>query len=137
MSQEAARQAIVTAVEAAKTGAPVPSLVIEYDNRIIVDTQTQSAPFLRVEIKYLDSYQADISHSPIHRFEGYISLQAAVKDGSGAKEANGLLEHFYPQLHKRSMGIVRTKMASAVPERQHQGWWYYSFNIPFWFDRTY
>ncbi len=137
MSLELAREAIVTAVEAAKVGAPVSPLVIEYDNRIVVDTQTQSKPFLRIEIKYLDGYQADLSHNPIHRFNGYISVQAAVKDGSGTKDANALLEHFYPQLHKRSMGIVRTHMAKPVPEQPHQGWCYYSVIIPFWFDRTY
>lgn len=135
MSLELARQDIVTAIEAAKVGAPVANLVIEYDNRILVDTATASGPFLSVRILNLDAYQADLSANAIHRFEGQIHLAAAVKEGSGAAAANTLLDFFYPKLQRKQFGSVRTHMAKTAKPVPHLGWVYYPVLIPFWFDR--
>lgn len=135
--QEEARQLIVTAVEAAKVGAPVAGLLIEYDNQIIVDTQTQTKPFLCVQIIYQDARQADLALKPIHRFDGQIHLGAAVKAGSGSSAAMNLIGHFYPQLHQRNIGMVRTHMSRPGPVKPHNGWCYYTMLIPFWFDKTY
>lgn len=135
MSQNNIRQAIVTAVEAAKVGAPVLPLVIEYDNRIIVDTQTQTLPFLCVNVVFMDAFQADLSNTPIHRFVGQIHLAAAVKAGAGSADALKLLDFFYPQLQRKALGIVRTYMAKSAPMTPHLGWNYYTMLIPFWSDK--
>lgn len=137
MTMEAARQAIATAVEAAKAGAPVSPLIIEYDNRTIVDTQTQTKPFLCVRMELMNARQADLNVKPIHRFDGQIHLAAAVKEGSGSAEALKLLDYFYPLLHQTALGILRTHMASPAPMVPHLGWCYYPMLIPFWFDKTY
>ena len=84
---EQARIDITTAIEAAKTGAPISPLLIEYDNRIVVDTQTQTKPYLAVHIKFMDGSQADLSKSPIHRMLGQIHIAAVAKAAAGAKEA--------------------------------------------------
>jgi|DEB19_MinimDraft_2_1074335.scaffolds.fasta_scaffold62109_1 hypothetical protein len=137
MGLELARQAIATAVEAAKVGSPTTPLIIEYDNRIIVDTQTQTKPFLCVNMVLMDGRQADLNAKPIHRFDGQIHIAAAVKEGAGSADALKLLDHFYPQLHQRALGILRTHMAKAAPMKPHLGWCYYPMLIPFWFDKTY
>lgn len=137
MTLEAARLAIVTAVDAAKTGAPVSPLIIEYDNRILVDTQTQTKPFLCVKIIFIDGYQADLSESPTHRVFGQIHLAAAIKEGQGSALALGLLDHFYTRLQRKQFGIVRTMMADMAPVKPHLGWNYYTVLIPFWFDKIY
>lgn len=134
---ETIRQNIVTAIEAAKTGAPVASLVIEYDNRIIVDTQTQTTPYLEVRILYLNGAQADLSSSPIHRVYGQIHLAAVVKEGSGSALAMSLLDFFYPQLQAKTLGTVHTLMADFAPPKPFNGWVYYPVLIPFWVDKIY
>jgi hypothetical protein len=134
---ELARQAIVTAVEAVKAGAPVAGLIIEYDNRIIVDTQTQTKPFFCVNMVLMNGRQADLNAKPIHRFNGQIHIAAAVKDGAGSSDALKLLDYFYPLLHQRALGSIRTHMAKPAPMKPHLGWCYYPMLIPFWFDKTY
>ena len=128
------RQSIVTAVEAAKASFTGYPLVIEYDNRIIVDTATQLDPFLVVNIRFLDGAQADLSANPIHRKVGQIHLQAATKEGAGSAKALVLLEHFYRALQRSQFGGVRTRMASFAREQALKGWVYYPALVPFWAD---
>lgn len=134
MSLEAIRIAIATAVEGARSSFTAHPLVVEYDNMIIVDTKTQTNPFLIVQTKLMDGEQADISNSPIHRIYGQIHLAAAVPEGSGRAKANALLDHFYPKLQRTQFGVVRTKMAVPVKDTTHDGWVYYPVLIPFWSD---
>lgn len=137
MSQDYIRQSLVAAVEAAKVGAPTPSLVIEYDNRIIVDTQTQIDPYLIVQVVLIDGVQADISTDPIHRFYGQLLLAPAVKDGAGSADALKLSDHFVPQLQRKTFSGVRTLAAKPTPSRKNLGWTLYPTIIPFWYDKIY
>ena len=134
MSLESARQAIVAAVEAAKIGCPGGVPIIEYDNRIIVDTQTATAPFLSVEVHFMSGEQADLSAAPRHRFYGQLHLKAAVKEGAGTANQLTMLTHFYPKLQRKQFGIVRTQASTVAPVIPHRGWRYYPCIIPFWFD---
>jgi hypothetical protein len=138
MTTEAIRSAVVTAVEAAKaTFAPGYTLIIEYDNRILIDTQTQTNPYLCVDIRLIAGEQADIADNPIHRIYGSIALIACIKEGAGRKLANDILDHFYPKLQRKTLGgVVRTRMASFEREFSKQGWAYYIAVIPFWSDQT-
>lgn len=133
-TMESAREAVATAVEAAKAGAPVADLVIEYDNRTLVDTATATKPFLRVELVFGPGYQADISATPLHRFTGNIVLSAAVKEGQGSAEALKLLAHFYLALQSKQFGAVRTKKCSPGGSQPFKGWVYHRVFVPFWFD---
>jgi hypothetical protein len=137
MSLETVRQSIISAIETAKVGCPNGVPIIEYDNRIIVNTQTQSVPFLCVQIKLLDGVQADLNVNPIHRIYGQIHISAAVKEGDGSALAYTMLSHFYPQLQKKQLGDVRTAMYTFAPTRPHLGWVYYPILIPFWSDTIY
>jgi hypothetical protein len=128
------RQSIVTAIEAARVGFTAYPLVIEHDNRNMVDTATQLNPFLAVNLRFLDGAQADLSTNPIHRKIGQIHLQAAVKEGSGTAKAYELLEFFYSALQAKQFGGVRTRMASFAREQEFKGWVYYPALVPFWTD---
>ena len=134
MTLELARQAIVTAVEAAKAGCPGGVPIIEYDNRILVDTQTASVPFLCVEIHFIAGEQADLNAAPRHRFYGQIHLKAAAKEGDGVAKQLAMLTHFYTQLQRKQFGTVRTKSSTMAPKMTHKGWLYYPCLIPFWLD---
>ena len=135
MSLETARQSLVTAIEAVRGAAPGAPIVIEYDNRIVVDTQTQTAPFVCVQIMFMDSYQADISSNPIQRVIGQIHLSAVVKEGKGSAQALALLDYFAPLLQRKQFGTVRTLMSDMAPSKPHLGWRYYPILIPFWYDK--
>ena len=134
---ETARQNIVTAIEAAKTGAPTSNLVIEYDNRIVVNTQTQTDPYLAVHVMFMGGAQADLSDAPIHRVYGQIHLAAVVKEGQGSAKALALLDFFFPQLQRKTFGIVHTHMADTTPVKTLNGLVYYPILVPFWFDKIY
>ena len=137
MSLESARQSIVAAVEAAKTGFVAYPLVINYDNRMLVDPQTQTNPYLDVEIFYMSGEQADLSANPRHRVWGQLHLQAVVKEGQGRAKADALLDYFYPQLHRKTFGGVRTFMSSIAPVKFKNGLAFYPVLIPFMFDTIY
>jgi hypothetical protein len=137
MSQEYIRQALATAVEAAKVAAPTAGLIIEYDNRIIVDTQTQVDPYLLAQIVLFDGVQADLAANAIHRFYGQLHLIAAVKEGAGSADALKLLDHFVPQLQRKSFAGVRLETAKPAPSKKNLGWVYFPTLIPFWYDKIY
>lgn len=135
-TRESFRQAVVTAVEARKALWSAYTLIVEYDNRILVDTQTQSNPFLCVEIQYLDGEQVDLGGSPNHRVYGQLTVAAAVKEGGGSTLGNNLLEHFYPALHLTTIDGARMWGAKPEKTRPHRGWIYFPVSIPFDFDTT-
>jgi hypothetical protein len=137
MSLDIIRQNIVAAMEAAKVGTPGGIPVVEYDNRMLVNTQTQSAPFVICNIVYGMGEQADLNAKPIHRLYGQIHLIVATKEGGGSTDAAKMLGYLYPQLQGKVFGIVRTSFASPAPPKPHLGWVYTPILIPFWADITY
>lgn len=126
------RQSIVTAVEAAKATFTTYPLIIEYDNRMLIDQATQRNPYLCVDILFMDGFQADLSTNPIHRKVGQIHLQAVVKEGAGSAQALQLLDHFGTALQAKILGGVRTKMQTYARSKPHLGWVYTPVVIPFW-----
>lgn len=134
-TREGFRAAVVAAVETLKTSWVDYTLLVEYDNRIVVDTQTQVNPFLCVHIVYTGGEQASLGQTQTHhRVYGSVIVSAAVKLGSGTKQANDLLEHFIPSLHLTSIGGARMWGASPEKDKEHRGWIYYPVVIPFDFD---
>jgi len=129
------KAAVATAVEALKATWSDYALVVEYDNRLIVDTQSQTNPFLCVHIYYVGGEQASLGQATKHhRVYGSLVLSAAVKEGAGDEKANDLLQHFYPSLHMTTIDGARTWGAVPSKERAHRGWVYYPVVIPFDFD---
>ena len=86
MSRESVRQALVAMVEARKALWTDYSLIIEYDNRILVDTQTQHNPFLCVNLTYFDGEQIDLG-SQNHRDHGLLVISAAARENEGTAKA--------------------------------------------------
>jgi len=132
---EQARLALTTKVEALKALWTTYSLVVEYNNTVIVNTATQTTPFLRVNMTLIDGYQTDLGSNPGHRIMGMIAVEAMVKEGSGTAQANKLLEFFYPHLHMTdSIPPLRTYAASFATVKPSEGWAGQGAYIPFWFD---
>lgn len=136
MTLEVIRVDVVTKVEAVRSGfSDGYPLIIEYDNRILVDTKTQKDPFLCVRTKLLSADQVNLSLTPTHRMWGQIELAAAIPEGAGQGQANRLLDYFYRALHKQAFGTIRTLVASPAPPKSHLGWQYYAMAVPFWSDQ--
>lgn len=134
MGLEQARQDITAAVEALKYGGPINPVVIEYDNRKVVDTQIQVNPYMVVNYVFMDGWQADMAVHPIQRTIGQIHLAVVAKEGSGSALALKMLDYIYPRLQGKRLGIVRTKFAKPSRAVTKAGWVYYPVLIPFWFD---
>ena len=135
VTREQAREAIASKVLALEATWTTYSLVVDYDNRNLVNYGTQSSPFLSVEILFIDGYQTDLGPAGAQRVLGSIILTARVKSGSGVKQANELLEHFYPSMHKTdAMAPVRTFVAKFTRAHPDRGWVGESVVIPFWYD---
>lgn len=130
MTREEIRLAVVTLVETRKATWSAYPLVIEYDNRILVDTQKQTNPFLCVSIVYISGEQLELA-GVNHRVWGQVHVSAAVRVGEGSGKANELLDHFVPALHMRAISNLRLWGASPVRDRPHLGWVYYPVLVPF------
>lgn len=137
MSQETIRVDLTTAIESIRTTfAGGYTLVIEYDNVLLVDTKLQTNPFLAVEIKFIQGVQANISNTPFQRVYGQVLLSAAVPQGSGSSKALKLLDHFSKGLQLKAFGTVRTHISSPSQSKPHLGWVYFTVSVPFWSDQA-
>lgn len=137
MTIEALRQSLVGAVEAAKAGFSEYQLNIGYDNRFVIDPLTQVNPFLEVEIQLGPGWQADLSYNPIHRITGLLILTAKVRDGQGTSKINRILDHVYPKLQRRRIGLALTEMPSFPRGVSKNGIYGQSVVIPFVADKIY
>lgn len=134
MSREAIRYAVAAKVEQLVAESPDPDLIVEFDNQLIVDTNTQQDPFMCVKVKLVDGEQIDLASSPTHRFRGNIELAVALPKNQGSSRALKILDYYYPKIHKNNFSGVRTYMATTAADTEHMGWMYYAVAIPFWYD---
>lgn len=137
MGIETVRVDVTTAVEAVKLSfSEGYTLLVDYDNRELVDMATQVNPFLQVSVKILDGEQVALGTSAEHRLSGVIALTAAAPIGSGTSKANKLLDHFVKHLQGSAFGSVRTNFGRPGGDKDHLGWHYVSFLVPFWSDQA-
>ena len=133
--RESVRLALVGKVQALAATFTAYPLEVEYANGIKVNTALQKNPYLKAWIVYQDGQQVNLSMTPDHRLIGTIVLEACVKEGSGTKAANALLEHFYPAIHmKDTIPPLRTLAARFSSKPASDGWAAEAAIIPFWAD---
>ena len=134
MGRETIRRDITAAVKAAVEDL-YPAMIVEYDNRIVVDTGSAQEPFLTCNIRFIDSEQREIAPDAATRYMGQIELAVAVKEGQGVSDAYKIIDALNPRLQRKALGTVRTYTAQAVRDKPHLGWIYYPTLIPFWSDQ--
>lgn len=137
MTLDEYRQALTAAVEAAKAGFTDYTIVMEYDNRVLVKPGEQANPVMSVSIIFSDGSQGDLSANPFHRMTGMLTLSARSKEGDGTAKAYKLVEHFYPKLHRRTISQVNLEIAKPIPPKKLNGEWVVSVVIPFWLSKVY
>lgn len=134
-TREQARTALVEKLETLKAGWTGYDLIIEYPNTVPVNMSEQNKPYLCVSMLFQDGMQIDLSTNPSHRVIGTIVLEAMLKEGSGTRQANELLEYFYPEIHmKDSIPPLRTMAARFASKPAKNGWIAEAAIIPFWYD---
>lgn len=134
---ESIRQDLTQAVVSAKAGFNAYELSIATENRAVIDPLRQDNPYLEVEVELGSGWQADLNSNPIHRITGLLILTAKVREGRGAAQVNVLLDHFYPQLQRRRIGLALTEMASFPKSATVKGIYAKSVVIPFVADKLY
>jgi hypothetical protein len=94
MSREAARIDINTAINTAAAAWVAYPVLVDYENRELVDFASQTNPHLAVDIVYYDGKQMDLSSTPTVGRYGQIMLAVCVLEGQGTSRANLLMDHF-------------------------------------------
>lgn len=130
MTREEIRGVIVDLVEARAASWSAWPLLIEYDNRLVVDLKTQQDPYLCIDIAYISGEQVDLAGTD-HRVYGQVHVMAAIREGGGTAKANQLLDFFVPALHMKASGGLRLWGSKPVSKQPHLNWVYYPVIIPF------
>jgi hypothetical protein len=111
-------------------------LVVESDNRQVVDEATQDNPYLQVEIDYLPGGgQMDLGTRPMVKQVGQLCLYAVVKEGAGSAGAGHLLDFVLPYFDCKTRGIVTFHAGQRVRPIRRNGKWYAPVWFDFWFVR--
>lgn len=133
MSREAARIDIATAVNAAAAAWVSYPVVVDYENRDLVDYASQVKPFLGVDIVYHGGEQMDMGPSPLVGAYGSIALAVCVPEGKGTSESNLLMDHFTTRLQLKQWALVKTEAARPQPSVPRKGWYCLVTLINFWY----
>jgi len=124
MIQEAARQEIATIIAAMVAAHTDYPLVVETNNRDPVDQTTQTDPYFKVQIKWLGGEQKDLGPAPMVGQYGQILLAACVKEGSGEKAANVLMDFCAPYFERKALALLQTDMYLPMSDPILLGWYY-------------
>lgn len=138
MSREQVRIAVATAVTAMQAAwklAKGVDLVVEMDNRKMVDQATQEDPYVQVEIRFLSAEQADMADNPFIRTDGQILLSVVAKENSGTTKANELIDFVRPYFELKKIGPVQCKAVEDYPGKPKLGWYYSPSIVNFWYHR--
>jgi hypothetical protein len=128
----AAIQAVLKQIQTDWTAYP---LVVELDNRDVVDQATQSYPYLSVQIVPMGGGQADIGARPLVEQRGQILLYAAARVGTGAAGADALLDFLTDYFDMKTVGPVRCHAVVATEPHDLKGWHYTPAIIDYWYHR--
>lgn len=133
MSREAARVDIATAVKSAADAWPDYPVVVDYENRKLVDFATQVKPYLAVDIIYYDGRQMDMGVAPLVGVYGQIALAVCVQEGRGISDANKLMDYFTTALQLKTWALVRTHVAKPQRSVDRFGWHCLVTLVDFWY----
>jgi len=108
-------------------------LVVELDNRTAVDQNTQTNPYLQVQIVNLSGAQMDLGSDPITEQRGQVLLNVCSKAGNGSLEGLALLEFAARYFHTKDFATVRFHAAEVVKPKTVNGWYHQPAIINFWY----
>lgn len=136
MSIEGARLDLAGIVDAMVAAHSSYLLAVEMPNRDLIDQTTQTNPYLKVQLKWLNGQQMDLADKPLVGQFGQILISACVRKGAGEKGANELLDFCTPYFELKDLTVIRTKIFEPQNFVEFEGWWYANALVNFWFHRV-
>lgn len=133
MSRETARVEIVAAIQAAAAAFAGWTVLVDYENRDLVDFDTQEKPYLAVDLVYYDGKQMDLGPNPLVGAYGSIALAVCVKEGKGTSESNLLIDHMTKALQLKRWPVVQTAVGQPQGNLLRKGWFCMVTLINFWY----
>lgn len=137
MSYEGARTDMVNAALAAQatwTGSPSP-LSLAFQNQTTLDVDTQTSPYLCVDLYFIDGDQLSLGKIVTVADYGQIHLVAHVPENQGTLKAGQILSHFRPYFELKTFSTIRTKATMGAAPFQKSGWYCVPLIVPFWAHR--
>ncbi len=135
-NRESARVDVANAIAALIAAHTSYPLVVEIDNREVVDQAQQTVPYLKVQIKWLGGDQKDLADKPFVGQYGQILLAACVKLGSGSKAANDLLDFAVPFFELKSWPTIITRVFEPMKDLEEKGWYHVTGLVNMYYYRV-
>lgn len=136
MNETLARAAIMTVIGQVVTDWTAYTLVVEPENRRVVDQATQVNPYLMVWIDFLSAQQADMADNPLVRYTGQIVIHVVAKCDSGTKPAAALRDFIRPYLSMQNLGTLHLDVAEIYRAKEIKGWEHFPLLVNFWYHET-
>lgn len=126
MSRKVAHSEIITAAEAARVAwATQPGgwpVVMDTDNRSLIDFSTQVNPYVSLDIVYTDGKQMDMGLQPWVGHYGYVALAVCIAEGKGTSKANLLMDFMSSRLQLKTLPLVQLEVARPQASVTRMGW---------------
>lgn len=94
MSFEQAYEDMVTAAEAALAAWPGVPIVMDVDNRLVINWETERKPVVVIELHLMDGQQLSIGQTKEMSDIGQIHVIASNPENAGSKVLHQILDHF-------------------------------------------
>ena len=133
MSQLVARQDIAAAIEAARAAWTPYNLVVEQENRDIIDQVTQVNPYVGVDLMFYDGQQMDLGPAPLVGVYGHILLAVCTQEGKGTSGVTPVMDHMSQALSRKTFSLVKTSVPKPQPYVIRKGWYCQLSLINFWY----
>lgn len=133
MSQSVARQDIAAAIEAARAAWTPYNLVVEQENRDIIDQVTQVNPYVGVDVVFYDGQQMDLGPDPLQGVYGHIFLAVCTQEGKGTSGVTPVMDYMSKALSRKTFSLVKTMVPKPQPYVIKKGWYCQISLINFWY----
>lgn len=136
MSEVTARAEIMNVIAQIVEDFTAYPLVVEPDNRKVVDQGTQTKPYLAVMIDFLTERQMDLSNRPRVQAQGQIVICVVVKENSGTAAGATLRDFIEPYFSLKNLGTVNCHATEKQRTKVIAGWEYMPILINFWQNKV-
>lgn len=110
-------------------------IVIEYDNRKLVDLTTQTKPYVKFSMVYQDGEQASLGKGVTRRVMGTMVIAVLSREGSGVEDGDAVLDHLWRHMSQTDeMLPLRTYAARFSSSPSMLGWVSQAALVPFWYE---
>lgn len=133
MKPNEARAAIYSALNTVMADAH-PGIPVLYENRLNVDLNLQTEPFVACELVWNDGSQIGMGDTPGKRYMGAIWLATANKQGEGTAELLAVMTTLSDAFGIKTVGGVTCQAPRPLPGYLKDGWYFQPVRIPFYFD---